>query len=162
MTRNTINSRYPNPKREFLPQKENPLALDPVSTPIVQPDQIKRTQEMDHNHPHLDPSKAVTKGTVSTSKMPAIGILCSYFLPRQSLGPILKGWKTALSSLWNSAGAFASQRSGRNSVGRWKLAGERWAAQRFTVRLVWGGTVWPAIVAGSFVVVRKSMSGAGG
>jgi hypothetical protein len=86
----------------------------------------------------------------------------THLFPKQSLGPILNGRKTSLSSPRNSAGASSSQRSGRNSAGRWKFRAERWAAHRFMVRLVWGGTIWPAMLAGSVVVVRKSMSGAGG
>jgi hypothetical protein len=92
----------------------------------VQPD---RTHAIDGQQSSASRSKQnCDKGKISGLKMTAIAIssqVGTYFLPRQSLGPTLNGWNTALSSLWNSAGAFSSQRSGRNSVGRWKFETER-------------------------------------
>lgn len=89
-------------------------------------------------------------------------VYTTHFMPIQFLDPMLKGLSTDLQSSRNSAGGFFSQRSGRNSAGRWKLLVDRFAAHRFIVTLVCGGTILPATMAASSIVERKSMSGAGG
>ena len=90
------------------------------------------------------------------------GVHVTHLMPMQFLDPILKGLSTDLQSSLNSAGGCFSQRSGRNSAGRWKLLADRFAAHKFMVTLVCGGTILPATTAASSIVERKSMSGAGG
>jgi hypothetical protein len=48
-------------------------------------------------------------------------------IPRQLRVPMLQGWKTGLLSSSNSDGASSSQRSGQNSIDRWKFLGS-WQA----------------------------------
>jgi hypothetical protein len=149
---------------QLFPQKEDLLASNPVSAAWLHFDKIETVQQISEHHPHLDPSEATMResallcGCTHSTQETSI----THFMPIQFRGPMPNGLSAALSSALKAAGGLFSQRCGRNSVGRWKLLADRFAAHRFIVTLVCGGTALPATTAAFSMVERKSMSGAGG
>jgi hypothetical protein len=150
-----------NIQRQLFPQKEDLLAINPVSATWLHLDKIEIVQQVREYHAHLNPSKATSRESALLCRN-TNNISTTHFIPIQFRGPMPNGLNADLFSALKAAGGFFNQRCGRNSVGRWKLLADRLAAQMFIVTLVCGGTTLPATTAASSMVERNSMSGAGG
>lgn len=81
----------------FLPEGERSLFLDPVSDLVYQA-QVELVNQAGEDETHFCVSQTVSKIWLAMMFCISLVSVATYFLPRQFLGPVLKGLKASMLS----------------------------------------------------------------
>jgi hypothetical protein len=90
---------------QLFPQKEDLLAVNPVSASRLYLNKIETVQQISEHHPHLDPSEATMResallgGCTHSTQETSI----THFMPIQFRGPMQNGLSAALLSALKAA-----------------------------------------------------------